>query len=157
MYWTRIVRRAELENGRTFVHGTSRLNIAPEDLAAFVDPPDAALVFGFRALDPGDGFDKSFPVWMVTVRRRAGNEAIVESVQRVFAQLADPASMARVLEDVYRHAHSLGYRALWFGAAVFREPLVAPAVKALVEKVKRPITVVPTTGLASIEVVALAG
>jgi hypothetical protein len=156
MYWTRFVGRDELEHGRTFVHGTSRMNITDADLAAFVDPPDAALVLGFRSLDPGDPFEKSFPVWMATLRRRDEEDAIVESVQRVFVQLVDDESLLRMMRAVYRRAHSLGYRKLWFAAGLFREPLLAPAVKRIVDVVKRPISVVPTTGMASIDLVPLA-
>lgn len=152
MNWTRFVRRDELENQRTFVHGTSRMNLADADLAAFVDPPDAAFALGFRALDPGDPFEKSFPVWMATMRRRDANDAIIETVNRVFVQLVDEASLARVLEELYQRASSLGYRKLWFAAGLFREPLLAPAVKQLVDKVGKPIAVVPTSGLANIAI-----
>lgn len=152
MYWTQLVRRDRLEAGRTFVHGTNRLNIAPGDLSVFVDPPDAALALGFRALDAGDTFDKSFPVWMATLRRRDGNDAIIESVQRVFPQLVDDGSLIHVLLDLYRHAHSLGYRRIWFAAHLFQETLLAPALKQVVQTVGRPIELAPASGLVSIAV-----
>ncbi len=150
MNWTRFVQRQQLENGCTFVHGTSRLNIAAADLTMFVDPPDAALVLGFRALEPSDPFEQSFPVWMATMRRRDGDGAIIESLQRVFAQLADEASLASVLLDVYQHAHSLGYRRLWLATSVFREPLLGPALKKVTEAVGKPMELVPTSGLVNI-------
>jgi len=153
-HWTRFARREELEGGRTFVHGTSRLNIAANDLTAFVDPPDAALAFGFRALDPQDPFEKSFPVWMLTLRRRQGDDAIVESLQRVFAQLVDDGSLVRVLLDVYRHALALGYRRLWFAPGLFQDALLAPALKQIVEAVGKPLELVPTSGMVSIPLVA---
>jgi hypothetical protein len=61
--------------GSVYAHGTTRLNLAQNDLTAFVDPPDAALMFGYRALEVGDPFEKSFVVWMATLRRRAGGWA----------------------------------------------------------------------------------
>lgn len=152
MYWTRFVRRQDLEAGRTFVHGTSRLNLAPNDLATFVDPPDAALAFGFRALDATDAFDKSFPVWMATLRRRDGKDAIIESLQRVFPQLADEGSLVRLLLDAYEHARSLGFQRMWFAAGLFRDALLAPAMKQLVAATGHPIELVPTTGMVSIAI-----
>jgi hypothetical protein len=150
MYWTTFVRREELEGGRTFVHGTSRLNLTAGDIAAFVEPRDASLAFGFRALDAGDPFEKSFPVWMATLRRRQGDDAIVESLQRVFTQLADEGSLVRVLVELYRHAHALGFARLYLAPGLFQEPLLAPALKKVTEAVGRPVELVATTGLVSL-------
>jgi hypothetical protein len=134
-------------NGVTFAHGTTRLNLAKNDLEMFVDPPDAALMFGFRALDVTDPFEKSFPVWMATMRRRGGQDAIVESLQRVFTQLADEGSLARLFLDLCGHARSLGYEKIWIVPAASKEPLLAPALKPVTEQLGRPIAIVPTSGM----------
>lgn len=148
--WTRFVSRSTLEHGRTFVHGSARLNIAEPDLAAFVDPPDAELALGFRALADGDPFERSFPVWMATFRRWEGEDAMMESLQRVFTQLADEGSLAALMVELYRRAGALGYRRLYFSGRMFQEPLLAPAIKQLVDAVGRPIQITPTNRLASI-------
>ncbi len=51
-YWARRLTRADLVEGSVYAHGTTRLNLAQNDLTAFVDPPDAGLMFGYRALRP---------------------------------------------------------------------------------------------------------
>lgn len=150
MYWTRFPRRDDLEGGATLVHGASRLNIAPADLTAFVDPADAALAFGFRSLDPDDTFDKSFPVWMATVRRRAGTDAIMESLQRVFTQLANDESLVQLVVDTARHALALGYGRLWFAPALYGEPLLASAMRNVAEIMGALVELVATSGLTSI-------
>lgn len=147
MSWTRFPRRADLENGVTFVHATSRLNIAPADLAAFVDPPDAAIAFGFRALTAGDPFEKSFPVWMATFRRRGPEDAVLETVQRVFPQLVDEDSLMQLFDDLSRRARELGYRRVVLTPTVLREPLFAPMLKRSGTVVK----VQPTAGVAWID------
>jgi hypothetical protein len=77
MYWAKVLKRSDLVNGVTFAHGTTRLNLQKNDLDMFADPKDAALFFGFRALEANDPFEQSFPVWMATMRRRGGQDAIV--------------------------------------------------------------------------------
>lgn len=145
--WTRCATRADLVDGRTFVHGTSRLNLSPEDLAAFVDPPDAVLAFGFRALTPGDPFEKSFPVWMATLRRESAEVAILDRFQRVFSQLADDVSLAHLVVDLRAKAKSLDYRWIAITSAL-REPLLAPALKRANVRVE----VTPSTGAVRIPV-----
>ncbi len=119
----RFPRRGDFEGGATLVHGTSRLNIAPADLTAFVDPADAALVCGFQSLAPGDTFDESFPVWMATMRRRAGNDAIMESLQHVFTRLSSDESLVHPVVDAARDAlcsrlrTAMGYTGTLRGAA----------------------------------------
>jgi hypothetical protein len=150
MYWTRSVKRGDLESGLTFAHGTTRLNLGKNDLETFVDPPDAALIFGFRALEAGDPFEKSFPVWMATMRRRGGQDAIIESLQRIFAQLVDQTSLDRLLEDTAAHARSLGYEKVWLVPALLKEPLLGPAVKVTVDRLGKPLVVVPTSGMSAL-------
>src|SRR4051812_16355021 len=113
MYFARRVQRSDLEGGHTFVHGSARLNLSAADLTTFVDPADAALLFGFRALDPNDGFDNSWPVWMATLRRRGGDDAIVETLRRIFPNLVDGPSIATLVRMIVDHARSLGYAKLW--------------------------------------------
>lgn len=43
-----------------------------------------------------------------TMRRRAGSDAIMESLQRVFTQLADEESLVQLVVDTARHALALG-------------------------------------------------
>lgn len=151
MYWTRAPQRSDLERGTVFAHGSTRLNLAASDLTAFVDPPDAALVFGFRAMSPDDGFDKSFAVWMATLRRREGNDAVVESLQRIFPALADEKSLEHVLGGIAERARELGYEKVWMVPALAKEPLFAPALKATAEALGRPLVFVPTSGMAALE------
>lgn len=150
MYWTRSLKRSDLENGSVFAHGSTRLNLAPGDLTAFVDPVDAALMFGFRALTAGDEFDKSFAVWMATLRRRADNDAIVESMQRIFPALVDDKSLEHLLAGIATHARELGYEKVWMAAALFKEPLLAPALTVTTEALGQPLIVVPTSGMAAL-------
>jgi tetratricopeptide (TPR) repeat protein len=126
--WTRFVSRADLKPGNTFLHGTSRLAVAEDDLAAFVDSPGAVLAFGFRALTPGDPFEKSFPVWMACIRRDSVNVALLERLQRLFPQLVDAVSLAHLMADLCEKAASLGYQWLAVTSAL-REPMLAPALK----------------------------
>lgn len=148
MAWIRIPTRADLVEGNVFVHGTTRLNLAPADLAAFVDPPDADLVFGLRGLEPGDTIDVAFPVWMATLRRRADSpDAIVESLQRVFTQLADADSLVALLRGVCDRARALGYRKLWLVPKLLAEPLMGPAMKALADGAGVSFELVPTSGM----------
>jgi hypothetical protein len=149
MYWTRRLTRNDLE-GTTFVHGTTRMNLTSADVAAFVDPTDAALMFGFRALDPGDTFENSFPVWMATLNRRAGADAIVTSLQPVFAQLVDADSLAHLVHGLCDHARSAGYKKVWFDAKIPRLALFAPAIKAVTTKTQRPVEIVPSSGMCAL-------
>ena len=151
MYWTRAPKRSDLENGCVFAHGSTRLNLAAGDLTAFVDPPDAALMFGFRALADGDGFDKSFAVWMATLRRRAGDDAVVESLQRIFPALVDDKSLDHLLGGIVEHARELGYEKVWFVPALFKEPLLTPALKVTSDALGRPLLVVATSGMAALD------
>ena len=150
MYFARALKRSDLVNGNVFQHGISRLNLAPDDLTTFVDPPDAALFFGFRSLDEGDPFEASVVVWMATLRRRADKDAIMESLQRVFTQLADQDSLAHLLTEAAAHARQIGYQKLWLVPALFTEPLLAPAVKAVSEQLGRPVMAVPSTGMSAL-------
>lgn len=147
MAWTRFVARSDLKGGNTFVHGTSRLAIAEEDLAAFVDPQDAVLAFGFRALTPGDPFERSFPVWMACLRRESGNVAVLERLQRVFPQLVDDTSLARLVADLESRAASLGYERITITSAL-REPILAPALKSVNARVE----LTPSSGCIRIRV-----
>jgi len=151
MYFTRAPKRGDLEGGRTFAHGVTRLNLSASDLSTFVDPPDAALMFGFKAFEPGDGFDKAFAVWMVTLRRRGGDDAISESLQRIFPQLADEESLVRTLCALVDHSRTLGYQKLWLAPGLFKEPLLGPALKRVAEYTKKPVAVVPTSGMAALQ------
>ena len=113
MYWSRAVTQTDLVEGNVYVHGNHRLNLTASDLATFVEPADASLMFGFRALADGDPFEQSVPVWMATMRRRAdGDDAIVESLQRVYTQLADVGSLAQLMIGLSGHASGLGYKKL---------------------------------------------
>jgi hypothetical protein len=150
VYFARSLKRSDLENGNVFAHGSARLNLAPSDLATFVDPPDAALMFGFRALEAGDPFEKSFPVWMATLRRQKGTEAIVESLQRIFTQLADQPSLERLLMDLCDQARTLGYTKVWLAAGVLKEPLVFPSLKTVVAHLGRPVEMNMTTGMCAL-------
>ena len=148
MAWTRAPGRDDLVDGNVFVHGNTRLNLTASDLEAFVDPPDAALVFALRALEPGDGIDDSFPVWMATLRRRGDTpDAIVESIQRVFAQLVDQDSLVHLLTALVDRARGHGYRKLWLTPQLLKEPLMAPAMKALADAAGVPFELVPTSGM----------
>jgi large subunit ribosomal protein L7/L12 len=151
VYWTRTPKRSDLENGTVFAHGSTRLNLAPADLRTFVDPPDAALCFGFRALTAGDDFDKSFAVWMATLRRRGGNDAVVESLQRIFPALVDDKSLEHLLGGIVARARELGYEKVWMVPALFNEPLLAPGLKATTDALRSPLIVVPSSGMAAIE------
>src|SRR5262245_58098816 len=124
MYWVKTPGPDDLVDGTVFAHGSARLNLSASDIAAFVDPPDAALAFGLRAFEAGDGIDAAFPVWMATMRRRAdGPDAIVESLQRVFPQLVDQGSLAALLAGVFDRAKALGYRKVWLVPGVLAEPM----------------------------------
>lgn len=150
MYFTRAPKRSDLEGGRTFAHGMTRLNLAPADLEMFVDPPDAAMMFGFRALEPGEGFEKSFAIWMVTLRRRGDREAIVESLQRIFPNLCDEESIVKLFCDLVDHARALGYGTIWLTARVLKEPLLIPALKKISEHTKNPVGMMPSTGMCAL-------
>jgi hypothetical protein len=147
MYWARAVQRADLVEDTVFVHGNARLNLTRDDLAAFVDPADAALMIGFRGLDATATFADSFPVWMATMRRRNDTEAVVETLQRIFVQLADAPSLATLLLGLCDRARELGYARLVLVPQLMQESLVPPALKSVAEQLGRSIEVVPTTGL----------
>jgi len=148
MYWVKTPGPADLVDGSVFVHGNARLNLTASDIAAFVDAPDAALVFGLRAFEAGDPVDAAFPVWMATLRRRAeGPDAIVESVQRVFPQLVDQGSLAALLEGVFERARALGYRKVWLVPDVLAEPLMPPAMKQVGDRAGKAFELVPTSGM----------
>jgi hypothetical protein len=148
MYWVATPGPADLVDGNVFAHGTARLNLTASDIDAFVAPSDAALVFALRALEPGDGVDAAFPVWMATLRRRdEGPDAIVESVQRVFPQLVDQGSLAALLTGVFARARALGYRKVWLVPRVLAEPLMPPAMKQVAELDGKAFEVVPTSGM----------
>lgn len=151
MYWNRSLERSDLENGRTFAHGTTRLNLGEADLAAFVDPPDAALMFGFRGLEPGATFEKSFAVWMATMRRRAGSDAILGSLQRIFPALVDDKSLENLLQGVVETARQMGYERVWLEPSLLKEPLFAPAVKVVVDALGQPLVVVPSSGMSAFQ------
>jgi hypothetical protein len=150
MYWTRFPERNDLEGGHVLAHGMTRLTLAAPDLATFVDPPDAALAFGFRALNPEDTFETSYPVWMATLRRRTNDDAIVESAQPVFTELADEDSLVNLLADTCERARALQYRKVWLAPGLFKEPLFAPALKRIVQSSGRPLEYTPSTGMAAI-------
>jgi hypothetical protein len=148
MYGVRIPRRDDLVDGTVLVHGNARLNLTAADIAAFVDPPDAALVFGLRALPPDTAIDDGFPVWMATLRRRGDTpDAIVETLQRAFPQLVDHESLVHLLTGVADHARSLGYRKLWLAPQLLKEPLMGPAMKQLAERAGVAFELVPTSGM----------
>lgn len=149
MYWTRAVRRADLVDDTVFVHANTRLNLTRDDLATFVDPPDAAMMIGFRALEPGAAFADSFPVWMATMRRRGdgATEAVVETLQRIFAQLCDRDSLVTLLLGLCDRARAIGYTRLDLAPQLMNEALIPPALKPVSEKLGKPIEVVPTSGL----------
>lgn len=151
MYWAKALERKDLQNGNVFAHGSVRMNVAPGDLTTFVEPPDAALMFGFRALEAGDTFEKAFAVWMATLRRRGGNDAVVESLQRIFPALADDKSLEKLLLEIVTHARSLGYEKVWFVPALFQEPLFTPALKVTSDALGQPVAVVPTSGMAALD------
>lgn len=155
MYWTRTPKRGDLERGTVFAHGSTRLNLAASDLTAFVDPPDAALVFAFRAMTPGGGFDESFAVWMATMRRRDAKDAVVESLQRIFPALVDDKSLEHLLGGIVERARELGYEKVWMVPALSKEPLFMPALKATSEALGRPVVFVPTSGMAALELAPL--
>jgi hypothetical protein len=149
MYWARRLERKQLVNGNCFAHGISRLNLSATDLTTFVDAPDAALMFGFRALEAGDPFEESVVIWFATLRRRAGNDAIVESLQRVFTQMADEGSLARLLLETAAQAKRFGYEKLWLVPALAKEPLFVPALKVTAKELKQSVQVVPSSGMAA--------
>ena len=152
MYWTRAPKRSDLERGIVFAHGSTRLNLAASDLATFVDPPDAALVFAFRAMNEGDSFEQSFAVWMATLRRREGNDAVVGSLQRIFPALADEKSLEHLLAGIAERARELGYEKVWMVPELTKEPLFAPALKVTADALGKPVIVVPTSGMIALEV-----
>ncbi len=148
MYWSKPLELSDLQ-GQTFVHGIARLNLSATDIDAFVRPADAALIFGFRALEEGDPFEQSVAVWMATLRRRGGSDAIMESLQRIFTQMADAASMEHLLGTSIEIARGYGYQKLWIAPAVSREPLFAPAL-APISKTCGPVEMVPSSGMIAI-------
>jgi hypothetical protein len=150
MYWTRSLERADLEGGRVYVHGIARMNVSPFDLKTFVEPRDAALVYGFRTLTPEQAIEKGIPVWSLTIRRRAGHDAIVDCLQRVFSPIADEGSLVEVLFDACGHARTLGYKRLCFSPALYGEPLFPSALKLVGEKLGAPVKIRVTTGLTSL-------
>jgi hypothetical protein len=150
MYRSQCLKRSDLKDGRVYEHGIARMNVSPFDVKTFIEPTDAALVFGFRTLTPEQAVEQGLPVWMVTLRRRAGHDAIVECLQRVFAQIADEASLVEVLVDTGIQARILGYRRLCFSPALYGEPLFPTAVKRVAERLGKPVKVRITTGLTSI-------
>jgi hypothetical protein len=150
MYAARSIARTDLENGRTFAHGTTRLHLASADLTTFVDPADAALLFGFRALTPGDPFEEMFAIWMATLRRRGGDDAVVESLQRIFPNLVDDGSLVELLRGIVKEARRLGYAKVWFVPALFEDPLLVPALKVVSDELGQPIALVPTSGMAAL-------
>lgn len=152
MYWTRSLERTDLEGGRVYVHGIARMNVSPFDIKTFIEPTDAALVFGFRTLTPEEAVEKGLPVWMVTIRRRMGHDAIVECLQRVFPQIADEGSLVEVLFDACAHARTLGYKRLCFSPALYGEPLFPSALKIVGEKLGAPVKIRVTTGLTSLTI-----
>ena len=150
MYWTRSLERADLQDGRVYVHGIARMSLSPFDIKTFIETSDAALVFGFRTLTPEEAVEKGIPVWMATLRRRAGHDAIVECLQRVFPQIADEGSLVEILFDACQHARSLGYKRLCFSPALYGEPMFPSALKRVGEKLARPVKIRSTTGLTSL-------
>jgi hypothetical protein len=150
MYWTRFPERKDLEAGNVLAHGMTRLTLSPSDLATFVDQPDAALAFGFRGMNPEDTFENGFPVWMATLRRRAGSDAIIESLQRVFTQRVDEESLFKLLVDTCDRARALEYRKVWLASGVYKDALFGPAVKRFVVNHGRPLEFTPTTGMSAI-------
>ena len=102
-------------------------------------------MFGFRALESGGTFESSFAVWMATLQRRGGQDAILESLQRVFPQLVDEESVRRLLQDTAAHARSLGYEKMWLIPGLLNEPLFAAAVKSTADHLGHPLLVVPTS------------
>lgn len=138
MYWTHFTTRGELQPGNVLVHGATRLNLSPRDVATYVDPSDAALVLGFK-----DGF----PVWMTTLRRHTADDAIVEQLQPVFTELADESSVECVFRDVLDHARALGYERVWLVPALYREPRFLAALRRIVDASGRPLELQTTSGL----------
>ena len=147
MYWTHSPKRSDLEGGRVFVQGLARLNLSAFDLRTFVEPADAALVFGFRTLEDNDSVEKGWPVWMATLRRRSGDEAIVECVQRVFTQIADQGSLVELLAGICDRARALGYRKVWFGLGLLKEEMFGPALKQLTDELGCPVELQAGAGL----------
>lgn len=114
----------------------------------FVKPIDAALVMGYRATEAGESFEDSFVVWMATLRRRdQTGDAIVECLQRVFAQMADEHSLSELFRYILDQARCIGYGKVWLPPNVFNETLLAPALKPVIHELGHPVHAVPSTGM----------
>lgn len=150
MYRSHSPKCGDLQGGRVFVHGVARMSLSPADIKTFVEPADAALVFGFRMLTPEEAAEKGIPVWMITLRRRVGRDAIVERLQRVVPQIADEASLDEILFDTCERAKELGYKRLCFSPALYGEPLFPAALKRVADRRGRPVKIRVTTGLTSL-------
>jgi hypothetical protein len=150
MYWTRSLERTDLQDGRVYVHGIARMSVSAFDIKTFVEPTDAALVFGFRTMTPEEAIEKGIPVWMATLRRRAGHDAIVDRLQRVFSPIADEGSLVEILFDACQHARMLGFKRLCFSPALYGEPMFPAALKIVGQKLGRPVKIRVTTGLTSL-------
>lgn len=150
MYRSHSPKRNDLKDGRVFEHGIARMNLRPEDVKKFVEPANAAIVFGFRMLTPEEAAEKGVPIWMVTLRKRVGRDAIVETLHRVFPQLTNEDSLVEILADTCERAKELGYRRLCFSPALYGEPLFPPALKRVADRRGRPVKIRVTTGLTSL-------
>lgn len=74
----------------------------------------------------------------------------MESPQRVFTQLANEESLVQLVVDTARHALALGYERMWFAPRLYKEPLLASAMRNVVEVMGAPVELVATSGLTSI-------
>ena len=143
MYWTHILRRTDFVDGTVFVHNISRINMPPSDARMFVDPPDAAIMCSFRALEPDQSFAESFVASVAFMRRRNDCEAIVEALHPVFTQIEDHASLERLIRDLMAHARSLGYVKLCFARSVLR-PQVQAALGSISKELERYVELRPS-------------
>ncbi len=158
MYWARaisvddLIDESHIGGGRhVFAHGISRLNLDVNDVEAFVRPEDAALMFGHRAMEDGGTFEDSFVVWMATMRRRGqSNDAIVECLKRVFAQMADEPSLVELLRGLIEQARGSGYGKVWLARALFDEALLAPALVPIANELGHPVEHVPSSGMTAL-------
>lgn len=150
MYRSHSPRREDLQDGRVFVHGIARMDLSAAHVKAFIDPANAAIMFGFRMLTPEEAAEKGVPIWMATLRKRVGRDAIVEVLQRVYPQLANEDSLVEILADTCGRAKELGYRRLCFSPALYGEPLFPAALKRVADRRGRPVKIRVTTGLTSL-------
>ena len=150
MYRSHSPKREHLQDGRVFVHGIARMDLSAAHVRKFVEPANAAIVFGFRLLTPQEAAEYGVPIWMVTLRKRIGRDAIVECLQRVCPQLANEDSLVEILADTCERAKELRYRRLCFSPALYGEPLFPAALKRVADRRGRPVKIRVTTGLTSL-------